>query len=98
MDEHPTHWKDTLMGWDFWYDAVEYQEKLSQDVEPGMILSATRFTLCNDKVSTANLHQLPTRLLHLLIPPYTYASPSTWSLSGIHAHSKTRQTPREDAA
>lgn len=98
MDEHPTHWKDTLMGWDFWYDAVEYQEKLSQDVEPGMILSVARFTLCNDKVSTANLQQLPTRLLQLPIPIFTYASLSIWSLSGIHAHSKKRQPPKEDAA
>lgn len=29
MDDHPDHWRCTLMGWDFWKDAEAYQERLS---------------------------------------------------------------------
>lgn len=29
MDDHPDHWRCTLIGWDFWKDAEAYQERLS---------------------------------------------------------------------
>ncbi|KAJ5109486.1 hypothetical protein N7456_006161 [Penicillium angulare] len=32
MEEYPEHWKNTLMGWDFWKDAQEYQEHLESEL------------------------------------------------------------------
>ena len=33
MDEHPEHWKNTLMGVDFWRDAVDYEAELSESLD-----------------------------------------------------------------
>ncbi len=35
MEDHPQHWRDTLMGWDFWQDAKQYEDKISKELDIG---------------------------------------------------------------
>ncbi|KAJ5778732.1 hypothetical protein N7520_001978 [Penicillium odoratum] len=42
MDDHPEHWRHTLMGWDFWKDAAVYEEqcrdnKLHEERDPNLL-------------------------------------------------------------
>ncbi|KAJ5929845.1 hypothetical protein N7454_006795 [Penicillium verhagenii] len=32
MDDHPEHWRLTLMGWDFWKDATLYEEQRNSEL------------------------------------------------------------------
>ncbi|KAF3384919.1 hypothetical protein F1880_001778 [Penicillium rolfsii] len=33
MEEHPRHWRHTLMGYEFWRDAKQYEDKISQELD-----------------------------------------------------------------
>lgn len=37
MEEHPEHWRHTLMGWDFWQDAKQYEDKISKELDIGKV-------------------------------------------------------------
>jgi hypothetical protein len=37
MEEHPEHWRHTLMGRDFWQDAKQYENKISQELDIGKV-------------------------------------------------------------
>ncbi|KAJ6121300.1 hypothetical protein N7512_003765, partial [Penicillium capsulatum] len=39
MDEHPAHWSSTLMGWEFWKDATDYEEQLNKTLEVALDLN-----------------------------------------------------------
>ncbi|KAJ5707861.1 hypothetical protein N7488_007662 [Penicillium malachiteum] len=40
MDDHRQHWENTLLGYDFWKDAQEYEERINNE------LDETKSTLC----------------------------------------------------
>jgi hypothetical protein len=37
MEEHPQHWRHTLMGYDFWQDAKQYEDKIRQELDIGKV-------------------------------------------------------------
>ncbi|KAJ5698080.1 hypothetical protein N7462_000085 [Penicillium macrosclerotiorum] len=40
MEKHPdSHWKASLMGWDFWKDATQYEEDLSKETDSALDLN-----------------------------------------------------------
>lgn len=35
IEDHPLHWRATLLGEDFWKDAEEYNQRTSNDIDHG---------------------------------------------------------------
>lgn len=35
IEDHPLHWRATLLGEDFWKDAEEYNQRTSNDIDYG---------------------------------------------------------------
>lgn len=35
IDDHPHHWRATLLGEDFWKDAEEFNERTNNDIDEG---------------------------------------------------------------
>jgi hypothetical protein len=70
MDGYPTHWRDTLMGWDFWKSTAVYEEELDQKQEQEQ-----------EQAKSTHPSLLTDRTNQLAVQSSTPASPSTWAPS-----------------
>ncbi|OOQ83749.1 hypothetical protein PEBR_33376 [Penicillium brasilianum] len=68
MEEHPEHWRNTLMGWDFWQDAKQYEDKISQELDIALDLDLPKrfpFNLVPEESPTKRQRRLrPTSAVH----------------------------------
>lgn len=85
MDDYPAHWRDTLMGWDFWKSTAAYEEELNQKQEQEQ-----------EQAKSTNPSRLTGHANQLTVQTSTPASPSTWALSPALAQPSppTRQPRR----
>jgi len=44
MEDHPDHWKSTLLGEDFWKDAEAFNRVTNDEIEAGEIHQHTLFS------------------------------------------------------
>ncbi|KAJ5175728.1 uncharacterized protein N7482_001605 [Penicillium canariense] len=61
MGEHPAHWRDSLMGWDFWQDATQYEDNISKELDIALDLDLPKrfpFNLGDEEAPTKGRRRL----------------------------------------